>query len=98
MVIAFFRIEMAVGAGPAAVIDVAEFADGLEGCRIKRRLALKGVQHDPFEQVAEAHVLIVRECPEHFQKGSVHADASLNSVHRFCYQVTWITSRPNTGG
>ncbi len=54
------------------------FSDaGAEG-----RLAVEGVQHDAFEQVAQGHVVIFGESLEHFEKAFFHADTGLDAFDK----------------
>src|SRR6201996_3996632 len=58
---------MAVLCAQRQPIEAAELLDILERLRRKRRLALEGMQHDALQQIAQAHVLLLRDGLQHLQ-------------------------------
>jgi hypothetical protein len=46
----------------------------------KRALAIKGVEHDAFEEISERHVVIFPESFKHFQDSLFHANAGLHAL------------------
>ncbi len=51
------------------------------GC-IKRCFPIEGVKDDPFQQISQAHIVILGERLQHFQKALLHADSGLHSFHQ----------------
>ena len=46
---------------------------------LKGSLAVEGMEHDAFEQVAQGHVVILGERLEHFENALFHAHAGLDA-------------------
>src|SRR6202045_3798599 len=67
------------------VIDRFEVGDLSQGIGSERRLSVKGVKDDTLEQVAESHVLELREGLQHLQYAPLHPDSGLNA---FDFQVS----------
>src|ERR1700676_4536988 len=67
------------------VINRLEVGDLSQCIGSKRRLSVKGVKDDPFEQVAESHVLELRERLQHLQNAPLHPDSGLDA---FDFQVS----------
>ncbi len=67
-------------AGAGVEIEGVEFfqvVNALERGRTKGSLAVEGVEHDAFEQIAQGHVVIFGEGFEDFEQAFFHADAGL---------------------
>src|ERR1700733_12633219 len=60
-------------------IEAAELLDVLERLRRKWRLALEGMQHDALQQIAQAHVLLLRDGLQPLQHSFFQPDACLHA-------------------
>src|SRR5664279_2357070 len=70
---------MAVCGLESEAINFSKLFDLLQGRGRKRRLALKGVQHDSLQQIAEREVLQLGQSLEHLEQAFLHADAGLDA-------------------
>src|SRR3981081_2823405 len=60
-------------------VNALEFADLPQGLRGERSLAVKSVQDDALDQVAERHVLVRGERLQHLQDAPLHAHPGLDA-------------------
>src|SRR5215472_7510772 len=77
-----FRQAMAGARIQIQAIELLEFAYAVQRCLAERRLAVKGVQHDAFEDVAKGHVVILGEAFQDFEDALFHADAGLDAFDK----------------
>jgi hypothetical protein len=73
-------------------VDAFELRDPREALRAERHLALEGVQDDPFEQVAEREVVVLRDGLQHLFELSVPPDEALplfGPVREAEWSPTW---------
>jgi hypothetical protein len=70
-------------------IELLQFLYAPETLPLKRALSVKGMEHYTFQQVAEGHVVVFRECFEDLEDPLFHADAGLDTLHEkfgfFCH-------------
>ena len=66
---------MAVRCLQVQVVDAPERADLLQRSRAEGRLALEGVEDDPFQKIPQRHVERIGECLEDLGDPLFHADA-----------------------
>src|ERR1019366_1699041 len=71
---------MAVCGLEGEAIDFSKLFDLLQGRGRKGRVALKGVQHDSLQQIAEREVFQLGQSLEYLEQAFFHADAGLNPV------------------
>ena len=64
------------------VVDLPEFSNQLERIAAECTLAVKGVQDDALEQIAQRHVVIFRQPLHHLQQPFLDADSGLNALYR----------------
>src|SRR5208337_262064 len=85
-------LEAVAGAGiEIEGVELLQLLNALERGRTEGNLAVEGVEHDAFEQIAQGHVVIFGESLEHFEQPLFHADAGLDSFDeelRFVYHGT----------
>src|SRR5580700_1652862 len=62
-------------------IEFLQLLDALETLGAKRTFAVEGMQHDPFQEIAERQVVKLPERFEHFQDSLFHAHAGLHALH-----------------
>src|ERR1700685_1357321 len=61
------------------VVDVLELGDFPQGRGGERQFAVKGMQDDAFEQIAEGHVFVLGKRLQHLQQAAFDAHAGLNA-------------------
>ena len=61
-------------------IDELLFADLPQCFRRERCLALEGVEHNAFKQIAERHILIIGQRLQHLKESSFHAHSRLHTL------------------
>src|ERR1035441_3297058 len=71
---------MAVCGLEGEAIDFSKLFDLLQGRGRKGRVALKGVQHDSLQQIAEREVFQLGQSFEYLEQAFFHSDAGLNPV------------------
>ena len=75
--------EAVAGAGVEIEgIELFQVVNALERGGAEGSLAVEGVKHDAFEQVAQRHVVIFGEGLEDFEKAFFHADAGLDPLDK----------------
>lgn len=62
-------------------VKAAELLDVRESLRGKRRLSFKGVQHDAFQKITQAHVLLLGNRLQHLQHALFDPDSGLHALH-----------------
>jgi hypothetical protein len=62
---------------------VPELLDLLQRLWGERRLAFKCMEHNPFEQITQAHVLQFGDGLQHLEQPLFHPDAGLNPFHLY---------------
>jgi len=62
------------------VVELFEVADTLERGRSEGAFAIKGVEDDALEEVAEGEVVVLGEGFQYFQDAFFHSHASLDSL------------------
>src|SRR6266446_5536078 len=61
-------------------VDLLQLLDAGERGALEGRLALEGVQHHPFQQVAQRHVEVFRERLEDLQQALLDLDPGLDAL------------------
>src|ERR1700751_4107516 len=72
---------MAVLGTQCEPVENPELLDVLERLRRERRLALEGVQHDALQQIAQTHILLLRNGLQHLQHPLLESEAGLDTFH-----------------
>jgi len=73
--------QLVTGGGvEVEVVELLEIADALERGRSEGAFAIKGVEDDTFEEVAEGEVMVLGEGFQYFQDAFFHSDAGLDSL------------------
>src|ERR1700722_10425055 len=101
---------MAIGGMRSQAVEISELLDFFQRLCRERRLAFKGVEHNPLEQIAQRHVLQFRDRLQHLEQSLFDSDASLDSFYlygslglRHMYQCTtvgaalWAAGKVRTG-
>src|SRR5208282_1417476 len=60
-------------------VELLQVMNAFERFWLERSLAVEGVQHDAFEQVAQGHVVVLGESLKNFEEAFLHPDASLDA-------------------
>lgn len=85
---------MTVRAGQPATVSIPQLCDRSQRLAGEGRPAFEGMQHNAFEQIAEAHAFFSRKAFQNLEKRRRQAYARLRSInHAICYQGTSVTSR-----
>ena len=78
-------------------VNVPELLDLFQGLRRECGLTFKSMQNNPLEQIAQAHILKLRDGLQHLEQALFYADAGLNSFYlkmflrfRHLYQCTTV--------
>src|SRR5580704_1255556 len=79
---ASFNLSQAVTGAADEIegVELFQIANTRERFGAKRRLAIEGVEHDPFQQVAQRHIVIFGEGLENFEEALLHANTGLNAL------------------
>ena len=63
-------------------IELLQIANAFERCRAEWSLAVESVEHDPLEQIAQRHIVILGKSLKHLENALLHAHAGLNPFHQ----------------
>src|SRR5437667_11534347 len=70
------------------MVNSFEVRDPLACVRAKRMLAIKSMQHDPFQQVAERQVMIFRQAFQDFEQAFFDPHAGLDSLDQYSFSAS----------
>src|ERR1700691_6338422 len=76
-----FEQAMAGAGIQLQAVKLLEISNAPERLGPEGDLAVKGVQHDAFEQVTQCDVFVFRKRLQHFQQAFLHADPGLNAFY-----------------
>src|ERR1700689_3023807 len=72
---------MAIRGMQSQAVDTSELLDLLQRLCRERRLAFKGMEHNPFEQISQRHVLQFSDRLQYLEQLLLDADAGLDPFH-----------------
>src|SRR6267143_1327681 len=61
-------------------VELLQILDSPERLFAERRLPLEGVQNDPFQQIAQTQVVVLRKRLEHLEDSFFHPDTGLHAL------------------
>ncbi len=74
---------MSVLAGQIQFVDVLQTFYSFEALLAEWRLAIKGVEHNAFQQVSKGHIMVFRESLEDLQQSLFKPHSGLNPLNFF---------------
>jgi hypothetical protein len=75
-----FGEPMAGGGIKIEIVKFLQILDALSGTGAEGVLAIKGVEHNPLQKIAQRHIVILGQSFKDFNEPLFHADSGLNTL------------------